>query len=114
MTGDLQLQPVCATCRRPHRPDLPCWHGAYRRQVCEQVYRAKGRQCAECRRQGAQRPATTVDHVIARALGGGDEQRNLEPLCRRHNSEKGARTRLPYDEPAPIAGNGQPISERFR
>ncbi len=109
-----RLQPRCDRCSRPHRPDLPCWTGHYRRRVCEQVYREKGRRCWQCRREGVDRRASTVDHVHARALGGGDEMRNLEPLCTPHNSAKGASSTSPYDPPAPVAGNGKPVSSRFR
>lgn len=107
-------QPECGRCHKRHRPELPCWKPPYSTAVSEQCYRANGRWCAECARRGTRRRATTIDHITARADGGGDEQRNLEPLCRSHNSAKGARTHAPYDDPDPVAGNGKQISERFR
>lgn len=106
-------QPKCERCARPHRPDLPCWKPSYSTKVCEQTYRAQGRACAECRRQGVTRRATTIDHVVPRMYGGGDEQRNLEPLCKPHNSSKGARHAAPHAEPEPVAGNGVKVSKRF-
>lgn len=106
--------PPCARCHRPHRVDLPCWEGRYRVRVCDQVYREKGRACWQCKREGKSTPARTVDHVLARARGGGDEMRNLEPACARHNSSKGAGNRNPYGPEPPIAGNGEPVSPRFR
>jgi hypothetical protein len=43
-----------------------------------------------CRICGADR-TLTVDHVIAVANGGTDDDGNLQLLCRSHNSQKGAR-----------------------
>jgi 5-methylcytosine-specific restriction endonuclease McrA len=106
--------PRCERCARPHRVDLACWTGHYRRTICEQVYREKGRRCWQCRREGKDAKAATIDHVIARARGGGDEMRNLEPLCVLHNSSKGAKHANPYGPEAPVAGNGEPVSPRFR
>lgn len=40
--------------------------------------------------------------------------RNLEPACLPHNSSKGSRAANPYGPEAPIAGNGKPVSPRFR
>ena len=39
-----------------------------------------------CRWCGA--PAITVDHILARAFGGTDDERNLQSLCRVHADEK--------------------------
>jgi 5-methylcytosine-specific restriction endonuclease McrA len=110
----VSIQPRCEQCKRPHRVDLPCWHGDYRRRVCEQVYREKGRRCWQCRREGKDAAAATIDHVVARARGGGDEMRNLEPLCQLHNASKGSRDSDPYGPLPPISGNGKPVSPRFR
>lgn len=106
--------PRCDRCHRLHRIDLRCWQGRYARTICEQVYREKGTRCVPCRREGKDTPATTVDHIHPRALGGGDELRNLEPACVPHNSAKGKKTSSPHAPPPPIAGNGQPVSPRFR
>ena len=106
--------PRCTRCRRPHRVDLACWSGNYQQRITEQVYREKGRLCWQCKREGKRTPARTVDHVLARSRGGGDEMRNLEPMCSRHNLSKGARNTNPYGPEPPIAGNGEPISPRFR
>ncbi len=44
--------------------------------------------CAECAE-----PATEVDHVTPRRLGGTDDPGNLQPLCRAHHSAKTNRER---------------------
>ena len=105
--------PRCERCRRPHRVDLRCWHGLYAKQVRELAYRVHGRQCVLCRVEGRSRKATQIDHIIARGRGGGDELTNLQPVCAAHNQAKGAGK---YEPPplVPIAGNGQPVSSRFR
>jgi len=38
---------------------------------------------------GCHEPADTVDHTTARRNGGTDDIANLQPLCRKHNSQKG-------------------------
>ncbi|QSV61623.1 MAG: hypothetical protein HEQ26_01490 [Dolichospermum sp. DL01] len=42
-----------------------------------------------CRHKGCNKPADTIDHIVARRNGGPDEIGNLQPLCREHNSKKG-------------------------
>lgn len=37
--------------------------------------------CQPCRRAGRTAPAHEVDHIINRAEGGGDEERNLQAIC---------------------------------
>jgi 5-methylcytosine-specific restriction endonuclease McrA len=51
------------------------------------VFARYGRQCW----RGCGRPATTVGHVVARALGGTWELSNLRPECQPCNSSDGAR-----------------------
>lgn len=55
------------------------------RKTRERVFAAYGRACWRC---GAY--ATTVDHVVAVALGGGHGLDNLRPCCQRCNSSTGA------------------------
>lgn len=43
----------------------------------------------QCRHQGCNELADTVDHIHARRNGGTDDIANLQPLCRKHNSQKG-------------------------
>ena len=38
--------------------------------------------CRECRRQGRTTPAAEIDHIVPLASGGGDQDDNLQPLCR--------------------------------
>jgi hypothetical protein len=56
------------------------------RRTREWVFLVKGRRCYLC---GAY--AGTIDHVVPRCDGGGDELSNLEPCCARHNSERSMR-----------------------
>src|ERR1700722_519823 len=53
--------------------------------IREQVFLLKGRKCHWCGRD-----ADTVDHVLARCLGGGHELGNLVPSCRGCNFRRGA------------------------
>jgi 5-methylcytosine-specific restriction endonuclease McrA len=39
------------------------------------------------------RPAVTVDHIVARAFGGTNDERNLQSLCRVHADVKNHRDR---------------------
>lgn len=43
--------------------------------------------CADCGR-----PATEVDHVVARALGGSDHPANLQAVCHRCHAHRTATT----------------------
>jgi HNH endonuclease len=42
-----------------------------------------------CSVPGCIRPATTLDHILAVSLGGGNEPSNLRPMCRKHNQDLG-------------------------
>ena len=44
--------------------------------------------CRECSKTGRVTPATDVDHIVARAKGGGEEDENLQSLCATHHSIK--------------------------
>jgi len=50
--------------------------------------------CQECARQGRITPATTVDHIKAKANGGTDDPDNLESLCWPCHRAKTGRERL--------------------
>lgn len=49
---------------------------------------------AECRRAGIATRASTVDHILAKAHGGTDDDFNLEALCWPCHRTKTARERL--------------------
>ena len=53
----------------------------------ESVQGPKGE--GRCAWTGCDQAWDQVDHVIARALGGGDEPDNLQGLCAFHNASKG-------------------------
>jgi hypothetical protein len=42
-----------------------------------------------CSYPGCIRVATTLDHILAVSLGGGNEPSNLRPMCRKHNEALG-------------------------
>lgn len=52
------------------------------------VWNKTGGLCAHCGRQASSRKQT-VDHYIARSRGGGFDLRNLMPLCKECNQERG-------------------------
>jgi 5-methylcytosine-specific restriction endonuclease McrA len=54
-------------------------------RIRKQVFARYGRRCWRCGR-----PAGTVGHVVARALGGTFELSNLRPECQPCNSAHGA------------------------
>ncbi len=55
------------------------------RTLRKAVFAAKGRTCWYCGR-----PASTIDHVLPRVLGGTHTLSNLVPACARCNYSRGA------------------------
>lgn len=47
--------------------------------------------CSDCERQGVLTPAYHVDHKIAKAKGGTDDESNLQALCHSCHSRKTVR-----------------------
>ena len=47
--------------------------------------------CQNCLKHGRPTPGTDVDHKLPKAQGGGDEDENLQLLCRACHREKTAR-----------------------
>lgn len=47
--------------------------------------------CRQCRKDGRAVVATTVDHIVPKHKGGGDEDTNLQPLCNPCHKAKTAR-----------------------
>lgn len=43
-----------------------------------------------CRWPGCDQPSAEVDHVVPLAAGGGDDESNLQGLCKEHHSRKTA------------------------
>lgn len=49
---------------------------------------------------GCRKPYEAVDHVIALSKGGSNWAANLRPICKHHNSQKGARDWRPFAKAA--------------
>jgi 5-methylcytosine-specific restriction endonuclease McrA len=58
------------------------------RTLREEVFREYGKLCAYC---GYEDSVMTVDHIIPRSRGGGNERENLLPACRKCNYGRGNR-----------------------
>lgn len=68
-----------------------------RRAVDAAVYAKTGGRCWYCGTQTSLPPCPTparmsIDHLMPRILGGGDDLANLVPACRQCNCAKGGRT----------------------
>jgi 5-methylcytosine-specific restriction endonuclease McrA len=63
-------------------PSLGRWSW---RTTSQRVLERDGYRCAYCHGY-----ADTVDHIVPRAAGGTDDERNLVAACRKCNSRKGA------------------------
>lgn len=107
------LAPLCDRCKSRHLVSLPCWAGRYAQDKRELVLRIKGRRC-QLGLPGCKIRATTADHLTARSRGGTDDLDNLIPACPRCNRVKSNRTTNPYGQLPPVAGNGEPVSSRYR
>lgn len=68
-------------------------------EVREAVFAAYGRKCLRC----GDDFKLAVDHVVPTSRGGSDDPSNLQPLCKRCNSGKGAKTVDYRKEILPIA-----------
>lgn len=63
-------------------------YGAAWRKIRD-AFLAEHSACVECLRTlGFYVEATDVDHVVPRSQGGGDDESNLQSLCKRHHSVK--------------------------
>lgn len=65
---------------------MASWGGRKVPRLAAAVFAVHGRVCHLCGRPGA----TTIDHIIPRALGGTDDLDNLRPAHHRCNSARGA------------------------
>ena len=74
-------------------------YGPRWRALRKAVFAAKGRRCWWCGN-----PATTVDHVVARVLGGEHSIENLVPSCARCNYSRGASLGNRLRAPLPLSG----------
>lgn len=70
--------------------------------VVEELQGPKGIGC--CAWPGCGEPWEQVDHILARARGGGHEAENLQGLCAYHNNAKGDGTGRPRRTSGPVAG----------
>lgn len=75
---------------QPVAPSLRGYGTAHRRTRKRLL--AQEPHCRLCKQEGrGDVPATFMDHIHPRCLGGGDEWQNLQPLCRDHHVVKSAR-----------------------
>lgn len=97
----------CARCKReaertrptrPHRNgSTRAWRATRLRILKRDGYRCThtdphGRRCTYHEPPGVTPSRLHIDHIVALAKGGADDDSNLRVLCRRHNLAKGART----------------------
>lgn len=74
--------------RRPKKGERgygPGWGTRSARLIAEQPW------CSRCLHPGSEGNPLTVDHIVSLAAGGASTDENLQVLCRRCNSSKGAR-----------------------
>lgn len=61
----------------------------YKWQQFRKEYLRRHPYCCKCGK-----PTTDIDHILPRAKGGSDDERNLQPLCKRcHNMKTGRERR---------------------
>ena len=72
---------------RPHWRERygPAWDRTRAQVLAEEPF------CRLCLKHGRRRPSTTVDHIVPKAWGGGDERTNLQALCAWHQHRKASR-----------------------
>lgn len=58
------------------------------RRIRDAVMKRDQHLCQACRRDGRLTLATQVDHILAKARGGTDDQANLEAICGPHHEIK--------------------------
>lgn len=67
--------------------------------------------CQACQREGRVSPATSVDHVKAKAKGGTDDPSNLEGICDHHRALKDALDRgRPLRPRVAVDAEGWPLA----
>jgi hypothetical protein len=90
LLATLEKERLGATTRRPHSVSAarPSKAGHIPRSVRREVFARDGQQCTFADAGGNRCSARTLlelDHIEARALGGGDDASNLRVRCRGHN-----------------------------
>lgn len=90
--------PTKPPCHRPALPAIPDGRGSSAargygrrwRKLRESVLRRRPL-CEDCLARGLTVAAEDLDHVVARAKGGTDDEANLRPLCHACHSAKTVR-----------------------
>lgn len=99
-SGDAQRCDRCgytASARRPDKRPSAARRGYDRRwrkvrvaTLAAEPGAHTGPLCVQCLAAGIVEPATDLDHIIPKRLGGSDDPANLQPLCHRCHSRKTA------------------------
>ena len=69
-------------------------YGSEWRKIRQAILARDGGQCIDCGHTGSPANPLTVDHVMPKARGGGDNPDNLVTRCRIHNSSKGIGSKI--------------------
>jgi 5-methylcytosine-specific restriction protein A len=81
LSADLNLHPMAKYLKRRVEADR---HIADQK-VRNRIFKRDKRKCRAC----GWRNSLSIDHIVAVARGGGDEDENLQTLCLKCNSKKG-------------------------
>ena len=82
-----------------------------RREVRREIWKQQGCRCCWCD-QKILFEESTLEHLRARATGGGNERLNLAVACAKCNHERGVRLHAALNEPEPEQEQESPV-KRF-
>lgn len=89
------LQPCPTHGKRPWEHQRPGsterGYGAAWRATRARILERDGHLCVPCRTEGRTQPATMVDHVTPKNLGGTGDDSNLRAICKQCHDSKSAR-----------------------